>query len=79
MSIEFTSDPDVGADTKSASANKSTSSGLLFPLELCVGPDVGTSKRSPIKLCPNKSTCGVLPLGASAKNPNNKSVNYPKV
>lgn len=59
IKTKFTSDPGVptvtfvGADTKEASANKSTSSDLLFPLELCVGTDVGASIRSPNE---NKST-----------------------
>ena len=45
-----------GADTKAASANRSTSAEFPFMTKASVGTDVGASMRSPIRLSPNKST-----------------------
>lgn len=50
-----------GADTKSASANKSTSAEVLPTLWFSVGTDAGASRR------PNKSNSLVLPAADSAK------------
>ena len=60
------------ADTKVASAKRSTSDELLFITGFSVGTDVGASKRSPTKLCPNRSTWSELPAATSVKKHNPK-------
>lgn len=55
------------ADTKAASANKSTSEwSLSKEVDLSAGTDTGTSKKSPMRSWPKRSTCW-LPEDGSVK------------
>lgn len=55
-----------GADTKVASANRSTSDELPFVANVSAGTD-GASMRSPIKLSPNRSTWLEVAAAGSVK------------
>lgn len=69
-------DSDWGvADTKSASANKSTSDLSLFKSDWAVGTGTGESKRSPIKFWPKRSTW-LLPAGVSVQQKFQGKVNF---